>query len=192
MQNIIIRNAAPCDAKAITEFGNMMWKKTYSHIFLVEDIEKRSTRKILEIPKLEKQITENNSLNFVVERNGKIVGTAFASAKNFEGMGDDVAQLVGLYLRDDVQGIGIALELAKIIVKKFLELGFTKMVTGCLADNKFNAAHIALGGKRIKQVFKENHGMENIYFFDDIGKIVKMTMHDAAENIKKCKNRRFS
>jgi|GEM_PF-1042396 len=192
MKEVVIRNAMPADARAIKEVQDYMWKKTYSHLLPEQIFESREKNKEQKIKELTERIGRDNSLTFVVQKKDEIVGMARAATANDLGMGDDIPQLFAMYFKEEIQGFGISLELAKVIAKKFLDMGYTQMVTACLQGNKFNDAHIALGGKKVKEMPMEklNGALENVYFYDDLNKIVGMTMKDAIENIKQDKKKK--
>ena len=75
-----------------------------------------------------------------------------------------------LFLRiKDYKGHGYGRKLFDMAIKELKNMGFTKMIVGCLAANPTNEFYKHMGGKLIKQrVFEKLKLPENVYLFEEI------------------------
>lgn len=76
-----------------------------------------------------------------------------------------------------MQYILLAIIKVKVLGKKLFEagiqelknMGFNKMIVGCLANNPSNDFYKHMGGKLIKtRIFEKLQLPENVYYFDEI------------------------
>ena len=82
---------------------------------------------------------------------------------------NDCGELDALYLINDYKGQGYGRRLFAMAIKELKNMGFTKMIVGCLAANPTNEFYKHMGGKLIKQrVFEKLKLPENVYLFEKI------------------------
>lgn len=133
-----IRKANSNDAKNWCEFSAKMWRYAYKDIFPEEvfvDKENKIEEKIKKFNE-EKQ-NNNNSISYVAEYDGKIIGIMHGSIKSsYKPFCSDYADLRGIYIDPKFQGCGIGTSLKNIFEAWAIENGASKYVIGVLKDNK--------------------------------------------------------
>ena len=100
--------------------------------------------------------------------NNEIVGFINVDVSD-DAQYNDCGELYALYLINDYKGQGYGRKLFAMAIKELKNMGFTKMIVGCLAANPTNEFYKHMGGKLIKQrVFEKLKLPENVYLFEKI------------------------
>ena len=146
---LTIRKVKPEDARGWVILHNKVWRDAYSHIFPEEvfiDREIKLEEKIKTFT--DKMKNDSESMAYVAEYNGKIVGTMCGSITSSYNHFDKYADLIGLYVDPKYQGLGIGSSLKNIFENWAIEHGATQYVIGVLKDNiKARKVYEAWGGK---------------------------------------------
>ena len=145
-----IRALRKDDAREYVELHNIIWRDAYSHIFPEEvfiDREKNSHERIKWVENFE---NNNKQIGYVAFAGNKLIGlmgaTIVSNYEHFKNKG--YAELTGLYIHPQYQGIGIANEFKNIFIEWAIKNGATKYVIGVLADNtKARKVYEKWGGK---------------------------------------------
>ena len=115
-----------------------------------------------------KEFDENINHQYVLEINNEIVGFINVDVSD-DAQYNDCGELYALYLINDYKGHGYGRKLFAMAIKELKNMGFTKMIVGCLAANPTNEFYKHMGGKLIKQrVFEKLKLPENVYLFEKI------------------------
>ena len=164
--NYVIRRRERKDCEAIAKLITVCWNETYrglvSDVFLDGLYENEEERIINSYNKF----NENDNHQFVLEIDQKIVG--------WMNIGDSVegseyGEIHAIYILNDYKGLGYGRKLVEEGIKEIKNMGFKKMIIGCLDGNKSNEFYKHIGGKFIKQRLFEKLGMmENVYLFEEI------------------------
>lgn len=133
-----IRKVKPNDAKNWFSLRNKVWKEAYKHIFPEEvfiEEDKQIEKRVLTFN--EKMKNNNNTIAYVAEYDGNIIGIMWGSIKSlYEYFHSEYADLIALYIDPNYQGLGIGKSFKKIFEQWALENGASKYVIGVLKDNK--------------------------------------------------------
>ena len=135
---IKIRKLTASDAEQYVKLHNIVWRHAYKHIFPKEVFEDRDARTQSRIDSFADWIDSNpNQINYCAEVDGKIVGCMSATiSSNYDHFKQqNYAELMGLYILPEYQGIGIGSIFKKLFVDWAKEHGATKYVIGVLKDN---------------------------------------------------------
>lgn len=164
--NYVIRRRERKDCKAIAKLVTICWNETYrglvSDVFLDGLYENEEERIINSYNKF----NENDNHQFVLEIDQKIVGWMNIGDSD---EGSEYGEIHAIYILNDYKGLGYGRKLVEEGIKEIKNMGFKKMIIGCLDGNKSNEFYKHIGGKFIKQRLFERLGMmENVYLFEEI------------------------
>lgn len=164
--NYNIRRRERNDCKDISNVVTIAWNERYKGIVsddylnsLYENEEKRATSSF-------EGFNDNNNHQFVLEVNDKIVGFIYVG----EADDDDYlncGEIYALYIKKEYTGYGFGRELVEVGINELKDMGFNKMIIGCLDGNPSNLFYRHLGGEYVKtRVFEKLNLPENVYLFD--------------------------
>lgn len=164
--NYVIRRRERKDCEAIAKLITVCWNETYrglvSDVFLDGLYENEEERIINSYNKF----NENDNHQFVLEIDQKIVGWMNIGDSD---EGSEYGEIHAIYILNDYKGLGYGRKLVEDGIKEIKNMGFKKMIIGCLDGNKSNEFYKHIGGKFIKQRLFERLGMmENVYLFEEI------------------------
>lgn len=164
--NYVIRRRERKDCEAIAKLITVCWNETYrglvSDVFLDGLYENEEERIINSYNKF----NENDNHQFVLEIDQKIVGWINIGDSD---EGSEYGEIHAIYILNDYKGLGYGRKLVEEGIKEIKNMGFKKMIIGCLDGNKSNEFYKHIGGKFIKQRLFERLGMmENVYLFEEI------------------------
>jgi len=130
--DITVRLAVPADAPDMAEIHMRSWEVAYKDIIPAEYIkEKNATR-----PALWKRIiTDENQYQYVIQKNGKIVGIMCVVPKPQDDVGNEVSELEGIYLHPDYYRQGIGSQAMEFAYSKAREWGKKVMTVWVFIDN---------------------------------------------------------
>ena len=111
---------------------------------------------------------ERDNHQYVLEVDNKIVGFInVGSADNPDF--DNCGEIYAVYIIKGYKGYGFGKKLIEYGIKELKDMGYNKMVIGCLDGNKSNEFYKHIGGKFIKtRMFEKLQLPENVYFFEKI------------------------
>ena len=125
MSNIVIRKAKKSDVSGILNVKNTTWEISYKDFF-----SDASIRKIIHLSNLKIKYWEDvieNSVCFVAECNGKIVGEITQDTLNEKIQSDIDCELGTLYVLPDFQQKKVGTRLFTAFCNEMKEKGFSKM-----------------------------------------------------------------
>ena len=164
----IIRRREKSDCKEIAHVITMAWNETYKGIVpddFLNNLYKNEEERAIS---LLNDFEENDNHQFVLVVNHKIIGFI-----NVGGSEDkdylDYGEIYALYIISDYKGNGYGRSLVKIGMDELKNMGFNKIVVGCLDGNKSNEFYKHICGKFAKtMIFEKLNLLENVYIFDKI------------------------
>lgn len=113
--DVMVRNMEQKDIGAVQQIARSSWNQTYQGIIPL-DIQDRFLKSAYSVETLERRL--NNSIIYVAEVRGNIVGFANFSFVNEEG----VSELGAIYLDPEYQGRGIGTTLLKHGIKNLKDV----------------------------------------------------------------------
>ena len=168
IEKMIIRKKRKEDCLAIAHVATVSWNETYNGIvpdwFLKELYETEKERAKNSYDKFD--VNSNN--NLVLEINDKVVG--FVSyGKSSDDSYDNCGEIYALYIINKYQGNGFGRKLVESAINELKELGYDKMIIGCLKGNPTNEFYKHIGGKYVKDgIYKRLNLPENVYYYEKI------------------------
>ena len=145
-----IRKVKPEDAKGWITLNNKVWRDAYSHIFPEEVfIERYNQAEEKTKTFADRMKNDNESIAYVAEYNGEIVGIMCGSIKSsYQKFSNGYADLGALYIDPNYQGLGIGSKFKEIFEQWAIQNGATQYVIGVLKDNnKARNVYESWGGK---------------------------------------------
>ena len=166
--NYIIRKKTKEDCASVAHVTTIAWNETYKVIvndeFLNGLYENEEQRAINSYNKFNE--TDNHQL--VLEVDNKIVGFVNVGATD-EADYDNCGELHAIYIIGKYKGQGYGKKLFEAGIKELKNMGYDKMVIGCLDGNPSNEFYKRMGGKLVKvRIFEKLKLPENVYYFEKI------------------------
>ena len=156
------------DCFAVARIVTTAWNETYRSIVNDEFLDNLYLNEQERATNFYKKFDEATNHQYVLEINNEIVGFINVDVSD-EREYNDCGKLYALYLINDYKGHGYGRKLFAMAIKELKNMGFTKMIVGCLAANPTNDFYKHMGGKLIKQrVFEKLKLPENVYLFEEI------------------------
>lgn len=137
-QEVVIRKVVPSDAEQYVKLHNLVWKDAYKNIFPEEVFERREQRAEAVINGFADWMSADpDDIYYCAEVDGKLVGfmTATLHTKNEHFKDKNYAEIMGMYIHPDYQGLGIGSKFKNIFVEWARSQGATKYLIGVLGDN---------------------------------------------------------
>ena len=137
-KNVVIRKVRVSDAEQYVKLHNLVWRDAYKDIFPQEVFEERDKKAQAIINGFADWMSANpEDIYYCAEADGKLVGfmTATLYTKNSHFKDKNFAEIMGMYIHPDYQGLGIGSKFKKIFVEWAKAQGATKYVIGVLSDN---------------------------------------------------------
>lgn len=148
----------------------LSWKESYSGIVNDDFLELINTEEEIKksISNLEKELYDG-SKRFLLKCNDEYVGilrVRKTKYKNYYQCGE----LGALYLLDNVKGKGYGKVLFEKAISELKNMGFDKMIIGCLSENPSNGFYKHMGGKFVNtsslMLPNNQELLENLYYYD--------------------------
>lgn len=166
--NYNIRRRKKIDCKEIAHVVTVDWNETYKGIVSDEFLDNLYKNEEERTISLINNFDENDNHQFVLVVNDKIIGFINVGGSEDKDY-SDYGEIYALYIINEYKGNGYGKELVKIGIKELKNMGFNKMVVGCLDGNKSNEFYKHIGGKFVKtRIFEKLNLLENVYVFDKI------------------------
>jgi L-amino acid N-acyltransferase YncA len=166
--NYVIRKKERDDCAAVAHVVTVAWNETYKDIvpddflkILYENEEVRAKNSY-------EKFNENNNHQYVLEVDKKVVGFVNVGPTD-ETNYDNCGEIHAVYIINGYKGHGFGKKLIEAGIKELKNMGYDKMVIGCLDGNKSNEFYKHIGGKFIKtRIFERLQLPENVYYFEKI------------------------
>ena len=176
-----IRKVKSEDAREWFVFGFKVWRDAYKNIFPEEVFIDRESKLEEKVKDFDNKLQNNErSIAYVAEYNGKIVGTMCGSINSSYNHFNKYADLIGLYVDQEFQGLGIGSSLKNIFEQWAIENGATQYVIGVLKNNnKARAVYESWGGKLSEyeeDFVKLGVGYPEVFYTYDLQKELKKRM----------------
>ena len=175
MKNVIIRMVRSEDAEQYITLVNKVWRIAYKHIFpdaVFVDRDAHSAERIAHFS--ENHYNDESVISYAAEVDGKIAGIMFGRMNsNYQHFNDlGFADLEGLYIYPEYQGIGIASAFRKVFESWAKQNGAKKYVIGVLKDNlKARKVYEKWGGKlddHTQPFVKLGVGYDEVFYTFDL------------------------
>lgn len=166
--NYVIRKMEKRDCKAVAHVVTVSWNETYKGIVpdnflnnLYKNEEERSIN-------LFNNFDELKNHEFVLEINDEIVGFINVG-KSDDSDYLDCGEIYALYIINNYKGQGFGKKMVEVGIGELKNMGYEKMIIGCLEGNKSNEFYKHIGGKFVKtRIFEKLNLLENVYYFKKI------------------------
>ena len=162
----VIRKMVREDARAVSHVIAVTWNETYKGIINDEYLDNLKKNEEETAKALANNFNANGNNYYVLEVNREIAGFINISAADdldFENCGE----LCAIYIISKYKGQGYGKALFDVAIKELRNMGFNKMIIGCLKGNLANEFYKHMGGKFIKtRIFEKLQMPENVYYFD--------------------------
>lgn len=167
IENIDIDNA-----EFYARVNALAWKQSYKGIVNDDFLELINTE-----PEIQKSISNlRNGLNdssrrFLLKYSGKYVGILRVRETKYDKY-KQCGELGALYLLDSVKGKGFGKVLFNKATSELKDMGYNKMIIGCLSENPSNEFYKHMGGSFVDTnslvLPNEQVLTENLYYYDSI------------------------
>ena len=164
----IIRKSEKKDCEAIAHIITIAWNETYKGIVpddfltgLYENEEERATNSY-------NKFNEKDNHQYVLEVDNNVVGFVNVGSSD-ETDYDNCGEIHAVYIINGYKGYGFGKKLIETGINELKEMGYDRMIIGCLVGNPSNKFYEHIGGKYIKQrIFEKLQLPENVYYFEKI------------------------
>lgn len=147
------------------------WVESYKDIVDKDYLESINTKNQVESRKTALiDGLEDGSLRYLLKVNNKYVGIFRVRKTKYEGF-ENYGELGSLYLLNKVKKNGYGRIMFDRAKRELSQMGYGKMIVGCLEENPTNNFYIHMGGVFIKKNPIRIGGQdlyENIYIFEEI------------------------
>jgi len=165
--NYVIRKKERKDCDGIARVVTTAWNETYKGIVPDEFLDNLRENEEERIKNSYSKFDENNNHQYVLEIDNQIVG--FVNVGSTDEEIPNCGEIHAVYIINGYKGHGYGKKLVEAGIKELKDMGYDKMVIGCLQGNKSNDFYKHLGGKLIKtRIFEKLQLPENVYYFDKI------------------------
>ena len=163
---VIVRKKQKIDCSGITHVITICWNETYRGIVNDKILNNMYNNEDERTLKAINKFDENNNHEFVLLVDNEIVGYMNVGRSDDEEL-ENCGEIHALYIINKYHGNGFGKKLFNEGINELKNMGFDKMIIGCLEENKSNDFYKHIGGKFIKKrVFKKLNLIENVYYFD--------------------------
>lgn len=168
LDKYLIRKRKREDCASIAKVVTIAWNETYKGIVSNDFLKGLYLNEEQRAINSYNNFNEANNHQYVLEVNGNVVGFVNVG-KADEKEYDNCGELYAIYIINEYKGKGYGKKLFETGVNELKNMGFDKMVIGCLDKNSSNDFYKHLGGKFIKQrIFEKLQLSENVYYFENI------------------------
>jgi len=163
-----IRKIERKDCQEFAHLVTTVWNETYQGIVDTNFLNSLKENEQSRADSFKEKFNPRDNHLFVLEIDSKIVGFInVGKAINIEL--NNCGEVFALYILSKYQKKGYSNKLLKAGSKELKQMGFDKMIIGCLENNKANDFYRHIGGKYIKKrLFKKLNLNENVYLFENL------------------------
>lgn len=166
--NYNIRRREKNDCKDIAHVVTIAWNETYKGIVPDEFLKGLYKNEEERVISSFNNFDENDNHQFVLLVNNRIIGfinVGVSEDNDYYSYGE----IFALYIINGYKGNGYGKKLLEMGIDELKDMGFNKIVVGCLDGNKSNEFYKHMGGNFIKtRIFEKLNLLENVYIFDNI------------------------
>ena len=162
--NYVIRKKEKRDCYGVANMVVKAWNETYRGLISDDYLDSLSVQKIYQHNY--EDFNEKDNHQFVLEVNNEIVGFVNVGSSEEKDY-DNCGEIHALYIIKDYQKNGYGKLLIEAGIKELKNMGFDKMLIGCLVGNPTNTFYEHIGGKFVKtRIFEKLNLPENVYYFE--------------------------
>ena len=166
--NYIIRKKGREDCAAVAHVVTVAWNETYRGIVPDEFLDSLYLNENERAQNSYNSFNENENHQYVLEIDNNIVGFVNVGSSD-ESEYDNCGEIHAVYIINGYKGNGFGKKLIEMGIKELKNMGYNKMIIGCLDGNPSNEFYKHIGGKYIKQrIFERLQLPENVYYYDKI------------------------
>ena len=166
--NYVIRKKERDDCAAVAHVVTVAWNETYKGIVPDDFLKSLYENEEVRAKNSYEKFNENNNHQYVLEVDKKVVGFVNVGPTD-ETNYDNCGEIHAVYIINGYKGHGFGKKLIEAGIKELKNMGYDKMVIGCLDGNKSNEFYKHIGGKFIKtRIFEKLQLPENVYYFEKI------------------------
>ena len=166
--NYVIRKKERKDCADVAHIVTVAWNETYEGIVSDEFLAGLYATEKERAENTYNKFDEKDNHQYVLEVENKIVGFVNVGPSD-ETEYEDCGEIYAVYIINGYKGHGFGRKLVEAGIKELKNMGYNKMVIGCLAGNPTNDFYKHIGGKYIKQrIFERLQLPENVYYYDEI------------------------
>ncbi len=166
--NYVIRKKERDDCAAVAHVVTVAWNETYKGIVPDDFLKSLYENEEVRAKNSYEKFNENNNHQYVLEVDKKVVGFVNVGPTD-ETNYDNCGEIHAVYIINKYKGHGFGKKLIEAGIKELKNMGYDKMVIGCLDGNKSNEFYKHIGGKFIKtRIFERLQLPENVYYFEKI------------------------
>ena len=164
----IIRKKEKKDCEDVAHVVTVAWNETYRGIISGEFLDNLYKNEKERGKNSFEKFDENKNHQYVLEIDNKIVGFINVGSTD-ETEFTNCGEIHAIYIINGYKGYGFGKKLIDVGINELKNMGYDKMVIGCLVGNKSNEFYKHIGGKFIKtRIFEKLQLPENVYYFDKI------------------------
>ncbi len=164
----IIRKREKDDCASIAHIVTVAWNETYKGIVPNEFLNNLYNTEETRAKNTYNKFDENNNHQYVLVVDDKVVGfinVGSSEETDYENCGE----IHAVYIIDGYKGHGYGRKLVEAGIQELKDMGYDKMVIGCLVGNPTNSFYEHIGGKYVKQrIFELLQLPENVYYYESI------------------------
>ena len=166
--NYIIRKKEREDCAVVAHVVTVAWNETYRGIVADEFLDSLYLNESERAQNSYNSFNENENHQYVLEVDNNIVGFVNVGSSD-DSEYDNCGEIHAVYIINGFKGNGFGKKLIETGIKELKNMGYNKMVIGCLDGNPSNDFYKHIGGKYIKQrIFERLQLPENVYYYDII------------------------
>lgn len=164
----IIRKKERKDCRGVAHVVTVAWNETYRRIVpdkFLDNLYKNEEERGKD--SFDKFDAKSNH-QYVLEVENKIVGFINVGSTD-EPEFTNCGEIHAIYIINEYKGYGFGKKLINAGINELKNMGYDKMIIGCLAGNKSNEFYKHIGGRFIKtRIFEKLQLSENVYYFDKL------------------------
>ena len=163
-----IRRKQREDCEAVEHIITLAWNETYTGIVPDEFLKNLYNSEAKRIRNKFNNFNVHENHTFVLEVDNNIVGFVNVGESKEAGFADS-GEIYALYLLNNYKGCGFGRKLFETGIEESKNMGYKRILVGCLQENESNGFYKHIGGIPVKErIFKELGLPENLYLFEKI------------------------
>ena len=166
--SIQIRKMTKNDCQSVAHVTTVAWNETYKGIVPDDFLNNLYNTEDKRTENSYNKFDEKDNHQYVLVVDDKVVG--FIKVGRTEDKDyDNCGEIHAVYIIDGYKGHGYGRKLVEAGIKELKDMGYNKMVIGCLVGNPTNTFYEHIGGKYVKQrIFELLQLPENVYYYENI------------------------
>ena len=173
---ISVRWANINDIEEMCKVNTQSWLTTYKSILPKDVLDKRIASEETRIINTKKDLIEHpDNIKLVGLVDERVVGMCLAGESETNSF-KDAGEIYNLYLLKEYQGLHLGSMMFERAIIELLKQGYNDLVLKCISNNPSCKFYENKGGKLVEVIDCQIYGYpvkENIYFYEDIKKLMK-------------------